>query len=277
MEEKNIDNSLVNVDENTDIKWSELEEEFIKTMKFKGISYQLNFNNLKDLYENPDLEKAYNFLSKPILFNRRNRRIFIVSIFIWVLLTIFIWTLYFCISSAIFYLLFKFTEMNFSAVVGVYYAIIIILSIFYGILFFLLDFKKEKGTINKKIRRKKIYECSFINMYLWVWAKYFWKFKKLYEEKKNNYFEEWKKLIDDTDYKLIISFVIFFGCFVDVQNLETNQIKIKKFRNTKKPINSKICILLVILGNYFFKFISRFFVFLIISTFPYILVLSILT
>lgn len=275
MKEKNTNSSLINVNKNVDINWFEMEEEFIKTMKFKWLSYQLNFDNLKDLYENSDLEKAYNFISIPILFNKRNRKIFIISVFIWVIVTIFILALYFCISSVVLYLLLNYTKINFSAVIGIYYAIMIIFSIFYGLVSFLLDFKKEKGSIKKKVKRKKIYECSFINMYLWVWAKYFWKFKKLYEDKTNNYFNEWKKLIDDSDYKLILVFALFFGCFVNVKNLEIKSIKIKKFKNNIKPINLKIRILMIILGSYFFKFISRFFIFLVISTLPYILVMTI--
>ncbi|MDE5766965.1 MAG: hypothetical protein K2H56_00300 [Malacoplasma sp.] len=254
------------------LDWKELISLKSNSKIFSIFSYKLNMDKIKEFYENSDFESGYNWIAIPILFNKRNKFVFLLSIFYWVFYKIITYSLIFLFLFFIFYMLKNFTNLGYWSYTSIYYWIIVIFSLFYGFIFFYFDLKKWDFK-RKKWRKKRINECAFVNMHMWTLAKYFYKFKKILDEKKNVYFDDWKNLIDAFSelYSLIIEFLLFYGNVFDCKTINISKFKkIKKYKDNKKPINGKISIFAIVIHSYYFKFLNRFFVFMIFSSLVFI-------
>lgn len=252
--------------------WNNFEESNNNSKLFKSLSYEINFKEFKDFYDTPNVESGYKAISVPILFNKRNKFVFIKSLICWIAITITTWILIFGISTLIFYLLFTFSNFNFSEISAIYYCLGIALSLLYVFISHVfIDKKRKKDSVFKTIKRKRIYQFTYINIYLWIWSKFFYKFKKIIDEKENKNIYEWNDFFDNYLQKAYLLFnwlMTYYGNFINENKIENNiNKKIRKYGKNKYPIRFKIYFISVM--SVVVYPITVLFIFLIISYLPY--------
>ncbi|MDE5545250.1 MAG: hypothetical protein K2I76_01410 [Malacoplasma sp.] len=145
--------------------WKNFEESNNNSKLFKSLSYEINFNEFKNFYDIPNVENGYKAFSIPVLFNKRNKFVFIKSLICWIVIAIITWILIFGISTLILYLLFTFSNFNFSEISAIYYCLGISLSLLYVFISHVFWYKKrKKGEVFKIIKRNRIYKFTYINI-----------------------------------------------------------------------------------------------------------------
>lgn len=200
-----------------------------KTFIQKLFSYQIDLNLINNINKYSDFNDIV-LLSKSILFNKRNKFVFILSFIFSILLRIISWSLFFGFYYLMLFLIKKYSDFDEIMISKVYFSLIGPTTLLYCVYVYCFVRKKDVPG-QSSVRHRTLIDATAQNVKLWFLLKYFYKCKDIvFNLKTIKFKKEWNELlvdyVDSFSNDWIINYidVAFYWNFKPERNIN-NKIK----------------------------------------------------
>ncbi|MDE5766964.1 MAG: hypothetical protein K2H56_00295 [Malacoplasma sp.] len=222
---------------NNDIDWKLVNENTATKKLIKIFAYELDTNDLEKAYNENSFHQIVCLFSERLLFNKKNKKIFLLSIFLCFFLRIFLFGIWISFFYLLIFLLKDIFNIPFRHIGGINFGIAVVIAfLYFYVLTKFLEFSNSK-QINY-VKKRLITNACAINVSMWLLARLIYKSSNI-----NNSSLKWKNFFENIEDLFKITLEIFFnmhGFYEVKKNLKSNsKIKIKKYKLSKKkpPIN----------------------------------------
>lgn len=199
----------------------------------KSFSYKFNISNFEKIYDSKDYSQFINQFAIPFLFDKRNKKIYLLSIFIAIFLRILSLIIFVSLSYGLVFLLNILLNHDYIII----YLILLPLYLVLTYIHFLILNKLAKISKIKNrefVKKRLLINSSLMNIWLWNSTKQLYKFFDIYNNSSNENNPEWKEYINIRFNSFLKGMELFFNCLGIYDNDEKEKkLKLKKLNYIK--------------------------------------------
>ncbi|MDE5545251.1 MAG: hypothetical protein K2I76_01415 [Malacoplasma sp.] len=238
-----------------------IKENCSKSFLNKSFSYQFNISNFERVHNSKDFNNFIKQFALPFLSNKRNKKVYLLSIFTALFLRILNLIIFISLSYGLLFLLYKILNYNYIMIYLTLLPLYLLLCYFHFLILNKLT-KISKIKNREFVKKRLLINSSLMNIWLWNSTKQLYKFFDVYNNSSNENNSEWKEYINIRFNSFLKGMELFFNCLGvydnDEKEKEINVKKIKLYKNNInwKPIDKSDWIIFFFMLKYGFYLIT---------------------